>query len=114
MPKPRPEVSLRFRFGQHAPVLDQRAARMLELIDAHGSIARAATAMKISYRTAWVLVAKLNECGGGSVVSASRGGSINGARLTPAGLALVDQFRRTEQELAAFLTRLDPDAPAEK
>src|SRR5262245_43915075 len=109
MTTPRAEVSLRLRIGEHAPVLDQRAARMLELIDAHGSIAQAAAVLKISYRTAWVLVSKLNKCGVGSVVSASRGGNINGARVTPAGLALVEQFRRTEKELAAFLDELNRD-----
>ena len=114
MTTPKVEISLRLRFGEHAPVLDQRAARMLELIDAHGSIAQAATALKISYRTAWVLVSKLNRCGVGSVVSASRGGNINGARLTPAGLALIDQFRRTERELAAFLDQLNRDLHSQK
>jgi molybdate transport system regulatory protein len=106
MGKPRVEVSLRLRFGEHAPVLDQRAVRLLELIDVHGSITQAAMAMKISYRTAWILVSNLGKCGEGPVVTASRGGNINGTRLTPTGQALVDQFRRTERELDAFVDQI--------
>ena len=107
MTTPRAEISLRLCFGEDAPVLDQRATRMLELIDTHGSIAQAASALKISYRTAWILVSRLNECGAGMLVSASRGGTINGARLTPAGLALIERFRRTERELTVLVDKLN-------
>jgi molybdate transport system regulatory protein len=107
MAKPRAEVSLRLSFGGQAPTLDERTVRLLELIDLHGSITQAARALGISYRTAWILVDELKACGEGSVVSAFRGGTINGSRLAPAGQALVEQFRRAERELANFLDQLN-------
>jgi molybdate transport system regulatory protein len=109
MAKPRVEVSLRLCFKEQAAVLDERAVRLLELIDEHGSITQAAVALGISYRTAWMLVDKLQTCGEGPIVSASRGGSINGSRLTPAGQSLVGLFRNTERELAGVLNRLNGD-----
>jgi len=112
MAKPRFEVSLRLSFEGHVAVLDDRAVRLLELIDAHGSITHAATALGISYRTAWLLVDRLQACGEGPVVSASRGGTINGTRLTSTGQALVGQFRRIERELAGFLDQLNGDLQA--
>ena len=112
MRKPQVEVSLQLSFGGKAPGLDLRSVRLLELIDAHGSMTHAASALGISYRTAWILVDKLQQCGHGPLVSATRGGNINGSRLTPAGHALVDQFRRVERELATFLDRFNASAGA--
>ena len=107
MRKPRVEVTLQLSFGGNAPGLDLRAVRLLELIDVHGSLTHAATALGISYRTAWILVDKLQQCGQGPVVSATRGGNINGSRLTPMGHAIVDQFRSVERELGTFVDRLN-------
>jgi len=63
MSKPRVEVDLQLPFGLKATRLDLRAVRLLELIEAHGSMTHAATALGISYRTAWILVDKLQQCG---------------------------------------------------
>lgn len=109
MNKPRAEISLRLTFNERAPVLDERAIRVLELVDEHGSIMRAAKALGIAYRTAWILIDALNQCGEGLMISANRGGTVNGSRLTKAGQALVQQFRRTERELAAVLDQINRD-----
>ena len=109
MSKPRVEVDLQLPFGLKATRLDLRAVRLLELIEAHGSMTHAATALGISYRTAWILVDKLQQCGL-PLVSAIRGGNINGSRLTPVGHALVDQFRSVERELRTFLARVNEGA----
>ena len=110
MSKPRVEVDLQLPFGLKATRLDLRAVRLLELIEAHGSMTHAATALGISYRTAWILVDKLQQCGHGPLVSAIRGGNINDSRLTPVGHALVDQFRSVERELRTFLARVNEGA----
>jgi molybdate transport system regulatory protein len=106
MAKPTASLSLQLSFGPNRSVLDDRAVRLLELIDARGSITHAASALGISYRTAWMQIARLRDCADGPVVAASRGGVINGSRLTPAGRALVTRFRAIEGELNALLEEI--------
>lgn len=76
-------------------------ARLLELIDETGSIRRAAAAMEMSYRQAWLLVQAVEEAFGGPVVSTARGGSGGGgASLTDRGLAVLSRYRAVERKAA--------------
>ena len=75
---------------------------LLEHIDACGSIAEAARRMGMSYKRAWDLVEEMNSIFGKPAVETQKGGpGGGGARLTPAGRAVVDRFRAIE---AAALT----------
>lgn len=74
---------------------------LLEGIARHGSIARAAAAMKMSYRRAWLLVKETEVLANGPVIETSIGGAEGGgARLTEAGSALVAAFRNIERKTA--------------
>lgn len=72
---------------------------LLELIARHGSIARAAKAMGMSYKRAWYLAESINTTFDQPVVERQHGGSGGGAaRLTALGETIVRDYRRMEAE----------------
>lgn len=75
-------------------------ARLLELIEASGSISKAAKSMGMSYKKAWDLVEKMNARGQTPYVIARKGGKAGGGTtLTPTGRKIVKSFRRLNQKL---------------
>jgi len=79
---------------------------LLDRIRRHGSISKAARSMSISYRRAWELVDSMNRQGGEPVVITATGGKGGGgARVTDAGLAVIDQFWNLYKKLARFLEK---------
>jgi molybdate transport system regulatory protein len=91
-----PRLTLRIDFD------DQRAIgpgkiKLLELIDALGSISAAGRRMGMSYRRAWLLVDALNRCFREPLVASRAGGAHGGgAALTPAGGAVIRHYRAVE------------------
>ncbi|HZB89875.1 MAG TPA: winged helix-turn-helix domain-containing protein [Stellaceae bacterium] len=86
--------------------------RLLELIDATGSISAAGRAMEMSYRRAWLLVDELNQLFREPVAVTAHGGrSGGGASLTPFGKRLIEGYRRMESDaedaVADFLSMID-------
>jgi molybdate transport system regulatory protein len=80
--------------------------RLLELIEATGSISAAGRAMAMSYRRVWLLVESLNTSFREPVVAAQSGGRHGGgAKLTPFGRDLVACYRAIEREAAAAADR---------
>jgi len=76
-------------------------ADLLELIGETGSIAAAGRRMKMSYKRAWSLVEAMNAAFTEPLVDSSRGGQGGGgARLTPAGEAVLARYRRLEASAA--------------
>ena len=76
-------------------------ARLLELIDAHGSIRSAAAAMNMSYRHAWLLLQAVEDTFGAPVITTSTGGAKGGgAKLTDLGRMLVGRYRQIESQAA--------------
>jgi molybdate transport system regulatory protein len=76
-------------------------ARLLELIEAHGSIRSAAAAMNMSYRHAWLLLQAVEDTFGAPVISTSTGGAKGGgAKLTELGRTLVARYRVIESQAA--------------
>ena len=76
--------------------------RLLELIDAKGSISAAGREMAMSYRRAWLLVDNLNRCFREPVVAAQTGGARGGgAALTALGHEVVKHYRAIEKSAAA-------------
>ena len=72
--------------------------RLLELIEASGSISAAGRQMGMSYRRAWLLVDALNRCFREPLVAAQVGGvKGGGASLTPFGRAVVEHYRAIEK-----------------
>jgi molybdate transport system regulatory protein len=74
-------------------------ARLLELIEETGSIRRAAAAMEMSYRRAWLLIRETETMMKVSVVSAKTGGRKGGGTtLTSSGRLLVECYRAIETQ----------------
>ncbi|MBK9079436.1 MAG: winged helix-turn-helix domain-containing protein [Hyphomicrobium sp.] len=70
---------------------------LLELIHEHGSIAKAAKAMGMSYKRAWYLAESINSTFSEPVVERQHGGKGGGsALLTQFGVALIKDYRDME------------------
>jgi molybdate transport system regulatory protein len=84
-------------------------ARILELIDTHGSITAAAKMMDMSYRRGWLLIDELNHMFEAPLVETRMGGRGGAnARLSVLGRAIVQLYRSIEKEShAVSATRLD-------
>lgn len=79
---------------------------LLEAIGREGSISAGGRALRMSYRRAWALVEELNEALGVALVVATTGGAGGGgAKLTPAGEALVAGYRAIERQATALAAR---------
>lgn len=80
---------------------------LLEAIDQHGSLNKAAKALGLSYKSAWDALQFLNNAAGVSLVDASTGGrGGGGSRLTPSGRWLVEVFNRVKSVHRQFLDAL--------
>jgi molybdate transport system regulatory protein len=91
-------IRLDFDAARH---LGHGKIRLLELIEAHGSISSAARAMGMSYRRAWLLADETNRMFAAPVFATRLGGKGGGqAQLTPFGRDLIDLYRRMESEAA--------------
>ena len=76
-------------------------ARLLELIDAQGSIRSAAAAMNMSYRHAWLLLQAVEDTFGAPVITTATGGAKGGgAKLTELGKAIIARYRAIESQAA--------------
>lgn len=72
---------------------------LLELIDAEGSLSRAAEKMGISYRRAWLFMQQINRAFDEVAVATPEHGHGGGpARLTPFGQELIRHYREIEAE----------------
>lgn len=85
---------------------------LLELIGQHGSIAKAAKAMSMSYKRAWYLAELINATFSEPVVERIHGGKGGGsAHLTEFGKTLVADYREMEAKalkvFAAPLKRME-------
>jgi molybdate transport system regulatory protein len=76
-------------------------AEMLEAITQEGSISAAGRALGMSYRRAWLLVDTMNRCFREKLVATTPGGAkTGGARLTAAGLAVLEDYRAVQAAVA--------------
>jgi molybdate transport system regulatory protein len=91
-----PRLTLRIDFdGGRA--IGPGKIRLLELIDALGSISAAGRQMGMSYRRAWLLVDAVNRCFREPLVASHAGGAHGGgAALTAAGAEVVRHYRAVE------------------
>ncbi len=89
-------LTLRIDFDQ-GRAIGPGKIKLLELIDALGSIAAAGRRMGMSYRRAWLLVDSVNRCFRQPVVASQAGGQHGGgAALTGFGRAVVGHYRAVE------------------
>jgi molybdate transport system regulatory protein len=76
-------------------------ADLLEAIQSEGSISAAGRKLGMSYRRTWLLVDTMNRCWTEPLVETAPGGGANrGARVTPAGQAVLAAYRALEQAVA--------------
>ncbi len=95
--KPIPHLS--FEIGSRV-VLDEVDARLLRRVSETGSLTQAARLLGISYRNAWGRIKKMESTAGVRIISAQSGGAMGGgSSLTPEGMALFKEFRRTRKYL---------------
>jgi molybdate transport system regulatory protein len=91
-----PRLTLRIDFDADRAIGPGKI-RLLELIDALGSISAAGRRMGMSYRRAWLLVDSLNRSFREPLVASHAGGAHGGgAALTPQGAAVVRHYRAAE------------------
>lgn len=94
---------LRVLLGQ-AIAIGPGKADLLAAIETEGSITRAAKAMGMSYRRAWLLVETMNGCFKAPLVEAARGGSGGGGSgLTALGREVLARYRALEKKAAAAI-----------
>jgi molybdate transport system regulatory protein len=75
--------------------------RLLEEVERHGSIRRAAGALGMSFRQAWLLLKAIEEMFGEQVIVTARGGAKGGgSALTELGRLVVSNYRQLEREAA--------------
>ena len=106
-PRPRPrrrEPVARFRLRVTAGEVIAVGPGKIDLLEAiaqTGSITAAAKSIGMSYRRAWILVDQINACLRQPAVASAQGGERGGgSRLTVAGQALVEHYRRIEGRAA--------------
>jgi molybdate transport system regulatory protein len=89
--KPVPHISLQ---SEKRTILDEKDGFLLQRIYETSSLALAARQSRISYRNAWDRIKRIEDRCGKSIVSTRSGGTAGGgSRLTPAGKALLKEFR---------------------
>ena len=80
--------------------------QILESIRDRGSISEAARGMKMSYRSAWLLVDSMNSQFKEPVVSTVLGGRGGGsASLTPFGAVLIERYRAMERATQSAIAK---------
>lgn len=87
-------------FCGEEPAMGPGKADLLEAIARTGSISAAGRALGMSYRRAWLLVDAMNRCWAEPLVEAHASGPARGARVTPAGAAVLARYRALEARLA--------------
>jgi molybdate transport system regulatory protein len=91
--------------------------RLLDMIDAHGSISRAAPHVPMSYKAAWDAVDAMNNLAPCALVERTAGGRQGGgSRLTAYGRQVVAMYRvlaiGNQRALDRLASRLDPSVDA--
>ena len=89
----------------------ERQMRLLEAVEACGSITHAARMAGVSYKTAWDAIDAMNQLAGEPLVVRATGGRGGGGTvLTLRGRRLLAGYRRIEAEHRRFLAHLAEDA----
>lgn len=87
--------------------LEDSRVRLLEAIDEHGSIVKAARQVPLSYKTAWDAINSMTALAGQPVVVRTTGGAGGGgSRLTEYGRRLVAFYRALESDYQTALCEL--------
>jgi molybdate transport repressor ModE-like protein len=101
----KPKLRVWVTFGDDFKFGDGRA-RLLALIDEHGSLRQAAEEFKMSYRHAWGYLRELEQAAGFKFVErAPGGGPRSGMHLSGAGRQFIERYRRFRAALDTAMRR---------
>src|ERR1700687_2983318 len=101
----KPKLRVWVMFGEDLKFGDGRP-RLLELIDARGSLKKAAQELEMSYRNAWGYLRELESAAGFKFVErVPGGGPRSGMRLTSAGKRFLTRYRKFRDGLDGAVTR---------
>jgi molybdate transport system regulatory protein len=90
----KPKLRVWVTFGKDLKFGDGRA-RLLELIDAKGSLKKAAQELEMSYRNAWGYLRDLEKAAGFKFLErVPGGGPESGMRLTKAGKRFLERYKK--------------------
>jgi molybdate transport system regulatory protein len=82
-------------------VISEYRARLLTAIVEHGSVASAAEALGLPYRTAWKKLREMEAAAGAPLLESDSGGAAGGAsRLTTFARELLEAFRRVSEPVS--------------
>ena len=99
--------------GENLSPMGRDRVRLLEAVAREGSISAGARAVGITYKAAWDgLDAMTNLIGKPLLETRSGGRAGGGTTLTPAGLGVIEAFRRLEAEMARIVRTLEPELAA--
>jgi molybdate transport system regulatory protein len=106
-------IKIRIDFGEGAGHIGHGRIELLELIGEHGSIAKAAKAMDMSYKRAWYLIDGFSGMFSEPLIERQHGGRGGGAaKLTPFGAEVIKLYR--EMEVKSLRVFAKPLATMEK
>lgn len=101
--------------GERGAAITEPRVRLLEAIDALGSLSRAAATLPLSYKAAWDALDEMNRLAEAPLVERRTGGRGGGGTvLTAAGRHLIALYRALEQTQQTVLDRLPGAAPAQE
>jgi molybdate transport system regulatory protein len=96
--------------GGTASAVGRNRIALLEAVAREGSISAGAKAAGLTYKAAWdALDAMANLFGQPLLATRAGGRTGGGASLTPAGVRVIEAFRRLEAEMARVLRSLEPE-----
>ena len=101
------EVKYKIWFEYHGtPIIGEGGAKLLEEVNKTGSIRKAAEKLGMSYRKALDYIRRLNNLLEEELVKTGKGGRDGGgAKLTPAGKALLYTYKKVKNEVEKTLKR---------
>jgi molybdate transport system regulatory protein len=101
----RPKIRLWITFGDDIKFGDGRA-RLLALIEARGSLSKAAEEFEMSYRNAWGYLQDLERAAGFKFVERGAGGGPrSGMRLTVEGKRFLERYRKFRAGVEVAMNR---------
>lgn len=96
-------------------LLGEGRVRLLNAIEEHGSLSKAAKVLGMSYKKAWTLIDAVNKSAHEPVVISSIGGRDGGgAKLTPYGKSLIVAFEKINKNCWNYLNEQVKSLPTIK
>lgn len=104
------EASITLKGGSLLSPIKGDRIRLLEAVAREGSITAGAREVGITYKAAWDALDALSNLFGQALLETRTGGRAGGgASLTPAGIKVIEAYRRMEAEMARVVRDLEPD-----